>query len=427
MRFGLLYHHQVPKPWTPDSEERVLTESLEQIELADRLGFDYVWETEHHFMEEYSHSAAPEVFLAAAAARTRNIRLAHGIVSIPPSLNHPVRVAERIATLDLISGGRVDFGSGQGSTQLEVGAFQVDRATKRDQWREAIDVITRMFVETPFSGHDGQWITVPPRNVVPKPKQKPHPPLWVACSSSETVEYAARNGMGALAFAFVSPEEARERVETYYGLINSAECVPAGYAVNANFALVMPFLCHQDEDTAIERGVDGAHFFAYSFLHYWMNGVHRPGVTDIAADFAENRAAFGFSRHLSPEARADMDPDLLARIDNLRKAIGTPEQLTELIRSYEAAGVDQIIFQAQIGNTRHEHICESLELFAAEVMPEFVDRREAAEAEKTARLAQPIKEALLRHQPDEKDVSYVVISAEMAEMLETNGDEDDAD
>jgi alkanesulfonate monooxygenase SsuD/methylene tetrahydromethanopterin reductase-like flavin-dependent oxidoreductase (luciferase family) len=423
MRFGLLYHHQVPKPWTEDSEERVLNESLAQIELADQLGYDYVWETEHHFMEEYSHSSAPEVFLAAAAARTKNIRLAHGIVSIPPAVNHPVRVAERLATLDLISGGRVDFGSGQGSTQLEVAAFDVDRSTKREQWREAIDVITRMLTEVPFSGYEGRWINVPPRNVVPKPKQKPHPPLWVACSSPETVEYAARNGLGALSFAFASPEEAKERVEAYYELITSEECVPAGYAVNPNFALVTPFMCHRDEQVALDRGIDGAHFFAFSFLHYWMHGAHRPGITNIARDFAEMRDAFGFSRHLPDETRAEMDPDLLARIDNLRKAIGTPAQLAELVRAYEAAGVDQLIFQVQIGGNNHEHICESLTLFATEVMPEFAERREEIESAKALRLALPIKQALDRHQPVEVDVSHVVIAAEKAEMLENTDDE----
>jgi alkanesulfonate monooxygenase SsuD/methylene tetrahydromethanopterin reductase-like flavin-dependent oxidoreductase (luciferase family) len=133
MRFGLLYHHQLPRPWEADSEERLFNESLEQIELADKLGFDCAWATEHHFLEEYSHGSAPEVFLAAAAARTKNIRLAHGIVSLPPAVNHPARVAERLATLDLISGGRVEFGTGQGSTELELQAFGVDRATKRDQ------------------------------------------------------------------------------------------------------------------------------------------------------------------------------------------------------------------------------------------------------------------------------------------------------
>src|ERR671933_1375556 len=123
MRFGLFYEHQLPRPWHAGAEERLLNEALEQVELADRLGFDYVWEVEHHFLEEYSHSSAPEVFLAAAAARTERIRLGHGIVQIPPAVNHPARVAERAATLDLISDGRVEFGTGESSSGAEIGGF----------------------------------------------------------------------------------------------------------------------------------------------------------------------------------------------------------------------------------------------------------------------------------------------------------------
>ena len=156
-------------------EERLLADALEQVELADRLGIDYVWEVEHHFLEEYSHSAAPEVFLAAASQRTSRIRLGHGIVQVPPAVNHPARVAERVATLDLISGGRVEFGTGEGSSQIELGGFGVDRELKRAQWEESLDAITRMFVEEPFAGYDGRWISMPPRNVIPKPKQRPAP------------------------------------------------------------------------------------------------------------------------------------------------------------------------------------------------------------------------------------------------------------
>ncbi|MBG0825016.1 LLM class flavin-dependent oxidoreductase [Planomonospora sp. ID91781] len=409
MRFGLLYHLQVPRPWTEESEERVLREALEQVELADRLGFDYVWATEHHFLDEYSHSSAPEVFLAAAAARTENIRLAHGIVTLPPSVNHPARVAERLATLDLISGGRVDFGSGQGSTQHELGAFGIDRATKREQWREAIEVVTRMLTEVPFTGHQGEWVSMPPRNVVPKPKQKPHPPLWVACSSPETIAAAARYGMGALSLAFVTVEEAREWAESYYRILTSEECVPLGKAVNPNFSVVTPFMCHSDEEIALDRGLDGAYSLFYGFMHYYVNGQHRPGTTDIAAGFEQAREMIGLTRN----PPAGMDPTLKARIDSLRRGIGTPEQLAEMIRSYEEAGVDQIIFQTQIGSTRHEHICEALELFAAEVMPEFAERRVESEAVKSERLAVPIKEALERIEPNTADVSDYVIRTDM--------------
>src|SRR5918911_1481204 len=139
MKFGIFYEHQLPRPWGPDAERGLLHDALEQVELADRLGFDHVWEVEHHFLEEYSHSSAPEVFLAAASQRTRRIRLGHGIVLLPLGYNHTARVAERIASLDLLSDGRVDFGTGESSSEVELGGFGVDRATKREQWSEALD------------------------------------------------------------------------------------------------------------------------------------------------------------------------------------------------------------------------------------------------------------------------------------------------
>src|SRR5213592_2551398 len=147
MRFGLFYEHQLPRAGGERDEERLMSDALEQVELADRVGVDCVWEVEHHFLEEYSHSSAPEVFLAAASQRTSRIRLGHGIVQAPAAVNHPARVAERIATLDLISDGRVEFGTGEGSSQMELGAFGVERETKRAQWEESLDAITRMFVE----------------------------------------------------------------------------------------------------------------------------------------------------------------------------------------------------------------------------------------------------------------------------------------
>src|SRR5262252_2961623 len=173
MRFGLFYEHQLPRPHPAGAEEQLLRDALEQVELADRVGLHSVWEVEHHFLEEYSHSSAPEVFLAAASQRTKRIRLGHGIVQLPPGFNHPARVAERIATLDLLSGGRVDFGTGESSSQMELGGFGVDREQKRAQWTEALDVVTRMLVEEPFTGHRGRFLSVPPRIVVPKPKQRP--------------------------------------------------------------------------------------------------------------------------------------------------------------------------------------------------------------------------------------------------------------
>jgi alkanesulfonate monooxygenase SsuD/methylene tetrahydromethanopterin reductase-like flavin-dependent oxidoreductase (luciferase family) len=396
MRFGIFYEHQLPRPWADDAEHRLLTNALEQVELADRAGIDYVWEVEHHFLEEYSHSSAPEVFLAAASQRTSRIRLGHGIVQAPVAVNHPARIAERIATLDLVSDGRVDFGTGEASSAAELGGFGVPRAAKRAMWEETVDAVTRMFVEDPFTGYEGKSFRMPPRTVVPKPLQRPHPPLWVACSRRETIHLAARSGMGALSFSFAEPEDAAHWVSEYYDLLTSARCLPRGFAVNPNVAVVLPMMLHRDEATAIERGIDGAHFFGYSLGHFY-GGTHLVGGTDLWQSFGKDRAEQGFAREIVQASAAPLAVRLLeAGLGSLRGAIGTPEQVTDLVARYEKAGVDQVMFVMQAGNNRHEHICEAIELFSSEILPRFAEDREDKEAAKAERLADAVDRALAR-------------------------------
>ena len=413
MRFGIFYEHQLPRPWEPDSEHRLLKHALEQVELADRLGYDHVWEVEHHFLEEYSHSSAPEVFLAAVSQRTKQIRIGHGIVLMPVSFNHTARIAERVATLDLVSDGRVEFGTGESSSEMELGGFNIDRETKREQWEETIDAVTRMFVETPFAGYEGKYLQMPSRNVVPKPLQKPHPPLWVACSRRETIHLAASRGIGALSFSFIEPAAAKEWVDDYYETICSDECVPAGFALNPQVAIVTPFMCHEDEGTAIERGLDGGHFFGYSLGHYYVYGQHTPGRTNVWEEFQERRAQFGFDRRIASREGEALAARLMEeRLGALRGSIGTPDQIREFLRGYEAVGIDQVIFVSQAGRNRHEHICESLELFAKAVMPEFKERHERQESLKMERLAPAIDAALARRSPARPaSEEYVVVAA----------------
>ena len=400
MKFGIFYEHQLPRPWTEDSEHKLLHDALEQVELADRLGIDYVWEVEHHFLEEYSHSSAPEVFLAAASQRTERIRLGHGIVQLPFGFNHTARVAERAATLDLLSNGRVDLGTGEASSSAELDGFLVQRETKRAQWAEALDALSRMFVEEPFAGYDGEFFEMPVRNVVPKTLQKPHPPLWVACSRHETIHLAAQKGIGALTFSFIEAAEAKSWVDDYYATIASEECVPGGFAVNPNVAIVLPMMCHEDEQTAIDRGIDGAHFFGYSLGHYYVFGQHRPGRTNVWDEFEERRELFGFSRPIAAQTGRTLGAQLFEQgLGALRGAIGTPAQLRELLHAYEAAGVDQVIFVSQAGRNRHEHICESLELFAREVMPELAENEDEREKAKLERLGPAMEAALARRDP----------------------------
>jgi alkanesulfonate monooxygenase SsuD/methylene tetrahydromethanopterin reductase-like flavin-dependent oxidoreductase (luciferase family) len=412
VKFGIFYEHQMPRPWSEDSEHRLLKDALEQIELADKLGVDYAWEVEHHFLEEYSHSSAPEVFLAAASQRTSRIRLGHGIVQLPFNFNHSARIAERIATLDLVSDGRVDFGTGEASSEAELGGFLVDRASKRAQWAEALDATTRMMVETPFAGYDGEFLKMPPRNVVPKPLQKPHPPLWVACSRRDTIHLAAQKGIGALSFSFIEPEEARHWVNDYYDTLQSEECVPGGFSVNPNLAVVVPLMCHEDEETAIERGLDGGHFFGYSLGHYYIFGTHQPGVTDVWQEFEKNRSRFGFDRNVAAQTGQSLGAQLFQRgLGSLRGAIGTPDQIRHLVRSYEECGVDQIIFVSQAGHNQHEHICESLELFGTTVLPEFAERADDHEKAKLERLGPAMDAALARREPPQILGEYTIPAA----------------
>ncbi|MCZ6546358.1 MAG: LLM class flavin-dependent oxidoreductase, partial [Chloroflexi bacterium] len=155
MRFGIFYEHQYPKPWTEGGELQLFQDALDQVELADNLGIDHAWEVEHHFLEEYSHSSAPEVFLAAASQRTKNIRLGHGIVLMPPGYNQPARIAERIATLDLVSNGRVEFGTGESASRAELEGYGVTPDDRREMWREVTEQVANMLSMDPYPGYDG--------------------------------------------------------------------------------------------------------------------------------------------------------------------------------------------------------------------------------------------------------------------------------
>ena len=400
MKFGIFYEHQLPRPWDEGSELKLIQDALEQVTLADRLGFDVVWEVEHHFLEEYSHSSAPEVFLAACSQRTQNIRLGHGIIQTAPGYNHPARTAERVAMLDLVSGGRVEFGSGESSSEAELGGFNVDPATKREAWLEGLETAVRCMTEVPFTGIDGRFVSMPPRNVVPKPVQKPHPPLWVACSRRDTILLAAEKGIGALAFAFIDPEEAVHWVTDYERTL-AETCVPVGQTVNANIACVTQMMCADTEEEALRRGLEGGNFFGYSLGHYYIFGEHEPGRTDVWAEFVERRAERGFS----PEMQAALESERLgAKVaagdtTGLRGATGTPDQIRDYLSRFEEAGVDQVIFVMQAGKNRHEDICESLELFGTRVLPEFKERDEAIVAAKAERLAPVIEAALARKPP----------------------------
>ncbi len=399
MKFGLFYELQLPKQygeetWDPEAEHRVIKEALDQIELADKLGYDYVFEVEHHNLEEYAHSSAPEIVLAAASQRTKNIRLGHGIVLTAPSYNHPARVAERISTLDLVSDGRAEFGTGESSSWNELGAFGIPWDEKKAMWEEGTRIAARMMSETPFPGYDGDYVSYPARNVIPKPLQKPHPPIWIAGGRRETVMNAARLGAGSLGFSFETPEEADERVQSYWRLIRE-ECRPIGAAINPALIVLSQFACAENEIEAARRGGDGGQFFSYSLNHYYnpISGpVHNHGRTNLMTTFSDTpeaqRLAMLTARsndQLTDLARSEQaviaEPEgenarALFRAARAKSAVGTPDSVREFAEQYEAAHQDVMLFIAQAGSRKHEDIMASIDLFGRKVLPEFKERHE---------------------------------------------------
>jgi len=382
MKFGVFYEHQYPRPWVPGGEARLYHEALDQVELADRLGYDCAWEVEHHFLEEYSHSSAPEVFLAAASQRTKNIRLGHGIKLMPPTYNAPARIAEEVATLDIVSNGRVEFGTGESAARAELEAFGIPPELKREMWRETVEQVANMMAMDPYPGFKGKYFSMPARNVVPKPIQTPHPPMWVACSNRQTIHLAAQLGLGALTFTFVEPAEAKLWIDDYYDTFKR-ECVPIGHTVNPNVALVTGFSVNHDEQVALDRGLEGFRFFQFALAHHYALGEHTPGRTDIWAAFLAARDQL-------------VDDNEAGNITKSRGCIGTPDQLRNHLREFSALGADQMVFIQQAGKNLHSDICGSLEMFAKEVMPEFHKGEAEREARKAAELAPYIKAAFER-------------------------------
>jgi alkanesulfonate monooxygenase SsuD/methylene tetrahydromethanopterin reductase-like flavin-dependent oxidoreductase (luciferase family) len=326
-----------------------------------------------------------------------------------PGYNHPARIAERIATLDLVSDGRVEFGTGESASKAELEGFNIEWTsdTKREMWREATEQVANMLVMDPYPGFQGKYFSMPCRNVLPKPVQRPHPPLWLACSNRETIHEAARNGMGALTFSFVDASDAKKWVDEYYEITRN-DCVPIGHSVNANVAMVTGFSCHEDAEEAKRRGMDGFRFFGFALGHHYLFGKHKPGRTNIWQAFESARANI-------PE-------------EGSNRGIGTPAELKEHLKDFADAGVDQVIFIQQGGRNRHENICSSLELFAEKVMPFFKEGEEQRERKKQAELAPYIEKALVRKKfmPALSDDEIPELTAYGRDIVEREGVEEQA-
>jgi alkanesulfonate monooxygenase SsuD/methylene tetrahydromethanopterin reductase-like flavin-dependent oxidoreductase (luciferase family) len=355
MKFSLFYEMQISAP-SRTSEAQLFHDCVAQAELADQIGYHCIWEVEHHGLYEYSHSSAPEIFLAFVAARTRRIRLGHGVTLTPYRYNHPIRIAERVATLDILSEGRVNWGSGKSSSLVEQHAFECDIAQLDAQWREALDMIPRMWRDDVFS-YEGTYCKIPPTQIIPKPVQSPHPPIFAACSRPDSAAAVGSLGIGALNFAVGNDTYLAAKVAGYHAAF--AASAPTPYTKNAHFACTPVALCLPDDREACRYGFRGAQFFISALTHYYMTGKRPTGALPVPRDFLDDRGL------------AAMMDGRVADQTLAMNVIGDPPHCRDIVARYVKAGVDELILVMQAGTIPHELIMQSIRLFGEQVMPHF--------------------------------------------------------
>jgi alkanesulfonate monooxygenase SsuD/methylene tetrahydromethanopterin reductase-like flavin-dependent oxidoreductase (luciferase family) len=357
MEFGLFVQAHVPRREVEaDPEGAEHTRLMRELELAvacDRAGWKYVWSVEHHFLEEYSHISASEIFLSYVAAQTTRIHVGSAIYNITPPVNHPARIAERVAMLDHLSEGRFEFGTGRGSSSTEFRGFGIpDGETTRAMYDEALREILRMWRETTYS-HKGTYFSMPERNVLPKPYSKPHPPLWVACGSPSTFEKAARLGLGALCFSLGSPRDFEPLIKVYKDNIKHAE--PVGEYVNDNVACVTALLCLEDGAQARREALRMGSGYHTSLVFRYLDTFPRP-------------AGVPAWPQLIPEPTPEQ---LEERIATGQRIVGNPDECAAAVQKYADVGCDQIIFGVLASTQPQDVALRSVELFGRHVQPRF--------------------------------------------------------
>ncbi len=343
---------QMPRPWAADAELHAYHNAIAQAEAAEAAGFHHFWITEQHFFTEIGHSACPDMLLAAISQRTRRIRLGFSVVLM--TVNNPFAIAERVATLDLLSQGRVEFGMGRGSTPYMVDAFGVTRAEERERAREATEAAMQMFREERFSGYKGQYFDLPARDVLPRPLQRPHPPLWAAASNLDSYARAARQGLGVIGVTRNSIAETREAIRTYRQTIRSAD--PSGFVgayANEQVGGFAIACCHEDDRTGRDLACAAAR---------WYNGDNSAELNPVR--FA---TAGGVDAVVSKFRNRSNDQ----LIEDGMAIGGNPDTITRIVEKWRDAGLDQMIFLLQAGPTTHEQVLHSIDLLGRHVIPRF--------------------------------------------------------
>ena len=365
MEFGLFIGG-----WVPDyldgrddaaEHERLIDETRIAI-AGDRSNWKYVWVTEHHFLSEYSHISANEIVMPHILAKTERIRVASGIINVTPPVNHPARIAERVAMLDHLSGGRFDFGTGRGSSSTEQGGFGItDPDITKEMFDEVMPEFRKMWGQDSYS-FDGRFFSMPERNVLPKPYVKPHPPMWVAAGNPDTFEKAAKLGLGVICFTGGSPEKMKPLVDLYKETIKDAE--PVGDFVNDNVAITTSFMCLEDGDAARDWMTRSRNGRQQSLVFKYLDTFPKPpGVPDWPVEIPDptlEQLAVGAEKGTS--------------------IVGTPDECAEILQKWDAIGVDQLIMGPTGSTYPYDVVEEAVELFGNKVIPQFDTDPEARAA-----------------------------------------------
>jgi len=361
MQFGIFCEIPVPRPWTPGSERAAYQHTLAQAVRADELGYHSFWTVEHHFLEEFSHCSAPGVLYGAVAARTRQIRIGHGVRLLPFPYNHPIRAAEAAAVIDVISDGRLEFGTGRSSTRTELEAFGIDPEQTRPLWDEALEMIVGAWTQDVFEWH-GPRFDFPPRRVIPKPIQQPHPPLWVASTSPESHEIAGRRGLGLLSFTLgVPPEDLAERLRLYRkGL---AEAKPVGKFVNQRAATFTMVHCAETTAEAMATARE-------SFQWYAQTGVRQIQTLGTwQEELKRDYPSYAYTKPIAKMNSSFLTFDYLATTGSC--IVGDPDRCIEIAKRYRAAGCDLLLCMMQPYAIPEDKVLRSIELVGRYVMPEL--------------------------------------------------------
>ena len=373
MRFSLIYEAQTTDA-SRAGDRRVFEDMVEQSVLAEEMGFDVIWAVEHTALTNYAHMSVPETFLAYLAGRTSRIGLGHGVVCLPPAMNHPVKVAERVACLDILSKGRVHFGVGKGGTQQEAGTFGYDLAELQPMIDESMYLIPKIFVEDEIE-HHGKYIDIPRRPIHPKPYQDPHPPMYLACTNTDTLKRAGGRGLGALVLGFGGPEEVAKKSSVYRSAwAERKQEDQVGFRPTQHLAALCPAIVLDDGATARHIGVRGQRYFMES-LAYWYSGGERPDHTQWQDDLTQSTTGETIikSRWASEEITVDFSDSSMALM-NPNHAYGTVRDCIGYVQRLIDAGADEILFICQMGTVPQWAQLETIRNIGKHVIPYFRSR-----------------------------------------------------